>query len=57
MIYQKLKEIYEGSIAPSIIAGDSKREVIKNIPVQALIYTDFENLYNERITFRFECAW
>lgn len=48
-LYQKLKEIYEGSIAPSIIAGDSKREVIKNIPVQALIYTDFENLYNERI--------
>lgn len=48
-LYQKLKEIYEGSIAPSIIAGDGKREVLKNIPVQVLIYTDFENLYDERI--------
>ena len=48
-LYQKLKEIYEGTIAPSVIAGDGKREVLKNIPVQVLIYTDFENLYNERI--------
>lgn len=48
-LYQKLKEIYEGTIAPSIIAGDGKREVLKNIPVQVLIYTDFENLYDERI--------
>lgn len=48
-LYQKLKEIYEGTIAPSIIAGDGKREVLKNIPVQALIYTDYDNLYNERI--------
>lgn len=48
-LYQKLKEIYEGTIAPSVIAGDGKREVLKNIPVQVLIYTDFDNLYNERI--------
>ena len=48
-LYQKLKEIYEGTIAPSIIAGDGKREVLKNIPVQVLIYTDFDNLYDERI--------
>lgn len=48
-LYQKLKEIYEGTIAPSIIAGDSKREVLKNIPVQVLIYTDFENLLNPKI--------
>ena len=48
-LYQKLKEIYEGTIAPSIIAGDGKREVLKNIPVQVLIYTDFDNLYDEKI--------
>ena len=48
-LYQKLKEIYEGTIAPSIIAGDGKREVLKNIPVQVLIYTDYENLYDEKI--------
>lgn len=48
-LYQKLKEIYEGTIAPSIIASDSKREVLKNIPVQVLIYTDFENLLNPKI--------
>jgi len=48
-LYQKLKDVYEGSFAPSIIAGDSKRETIKNIPVQVLMYTDFENLFNPKI--------
>lgn len=48
-LYQRLKEVYEGFIAPSIIAGDSKREALKNIPVQVLLYTDYENLFNEKI--------
>lgn len=48
-LYQKLKDIYEGTIAPSIIAGDSKRQTLRQIPVQALMYTDFENLLNPKI--------
>lgn len=48
-LYQKLKDIYEGTIAPSIIAGDGQRKTLKNIPLQVLMYTDFENLYNERV--------
>lgn len=48
-LYQKLKDIYEGNISPSIIAGDTKREALKCIPVQVMLYTDFENLYNEKI--------
>lgn len=48
-LYQKLKDIYEGTIAPSIIATDGKRKTLKNIPVQVLMYTDFENLFKEKI--------
>ncbi|MCQ2975159.1 MAG: hypothetical protein MJ211_10185 [Bacteroidales bacterium] len=48
-LYGKLKEIYEGTIAPSIIAGDSKRKTLKNIPIVALMYSDFENLLNPKI--------
>ena len=48
-IYQKLKDIYEGTFYPSIIAGDSKRETVKGVPVQIYLYTDYENLYNPKI--------
>lgn len=47
--YQKLKDIYEGTFYPSIIAGDSKRQTIKGVPVQIYLYTDFENLYTPKI--------
>ena len=43
-LMKKMKNIYEGTITPSIIGGDKKRRPIKDIPVQALMYTDFENL-------------
>ena len=43
-LMKKMKNIYEGTITPSIIGGDKKRKPIKDIPVQALMYTDFENL-------------
>lgn len=48
-LYQKLKDIYEGMFFPSIIAGDSKRETVKGVPVQIYLYTDYENLYNPKI--------
>ena len=47
--YQKLKDIYEGVFYPSIIAGDSKRQTVKGVPVQIYLYTDFENLYEEKV--------
>lgn len=47
--YQKLKDIYEGTFYPSIIASDSKRQTIKGVPVQIYLYTDFENLYTPKI--------
>lgn len=43
-LMKKMKNIYEGTITPSIIGGDKKRKPVKDIPVQALMYTDFENL-------------
>lgn len=48
-LYQKLKDIYEGTFYPSIIAGDGKRETVKGVPVQIYLYTDFENLYSPKI--------
>ncbi len=48
-LYQKLKDIYEGVFYPSIIAGDSKRQTVKGVPVQIYLYTDYENLYNPKI--------
>ena len=48
-LYQKLKDIYEGTFYPSIIAGDSKRQTVKGVPVQIYLYTDYENLYNPKI--------
>jgi hypothetical protein len=47
-LYQKLKDIFEGTFYPSVIAGDSTRETLYNVPVQTYLYTDFENLYNEK---------
>ncbi len=47
-LYQKLKDIFEGTFYPTIVAGDGKRETLKNIPVQAYLYTDFDNLYKEK---------
>lgn len=47
-LMKKMKNIYEGTITPSIIGGDKKRRPIKDIPVQALMYTDFENLLDSQ---------
>lgn len=47
-VYQKLKNIYEGKISPSIIAGSGDRQTIVNMPVQCLLYSDFENLKNPK---------
>lgn len=48
-LYHKLKDIYEGTISPNVIASEVNREVLKNIPVQVLMYTDFENLLDNKI--------
>lgn len=43
-LMQKMKNIYEGTIMPSLIASASDRKPIYNLGVQALMYTDFQNL-------------
>lgn len=47
--FESMKNVYEGTVSPSIIAGDGKRKTLKLIPVQCIMYTDFENLYNEKV--------
>lgn len=47
--YSKLKDIFDGTFYPSIIAGDSKRKTLENIPIQIYLYTDYENLYNPKL--------
>lgn len=48
-LYNSLKNIYEGSIAPNIIQGENDRKTLKNIPVQAIMYTDYENLFDYNV--------
>ena len=47
-VYQKLKNIFEGKISAPIIGGNSKRITIENMPVQCLLYSDFENFINPK---------
>ena len=48
-LYNSLKNIFEGKIAPNVIQGDNGRELLTNIPIQVVMYTDFENLYDNTV--------
>lgn len=48
-LFGKLKELYEGSVMPSIISGESNRKILNNINIQAIMYTDFHNLFDEKV--------
>lgn len=48
-LYNSLKNIFEGKIAPNIIQGDNTRELLTNIPVQVVMYTDYENLFDHKV--------
>lgn len=45
--FEKLKDIYDGKIMPRLVLID-KREALYNIPVQILLYSDFDNLLDEK---------
>lgn len=48
-LFGKMKEIFEGTIMPSIISGESNRKIITNINIQAIMYTDYQNLFDEKV--------
>ena len=48
-LYNSLKNIFEGKVAPNIIQGDNNRETLTNIPVQVVMYTDYENLFDNKV--------
>lgn len=48
-LYNSLKNIFEGKIAPNIIQGDNTRETLTNIPIQIVMYTDYENLFDRHV--------
>lgn len=47
-LMQKMKNIYEGTVMPSLIASATDRRPIYNLGVQALMYTDFQNLLDSQ---------
>ena len=48
-LLSKMKETYEGTVMPSIISGDTSRKKLKNINIQVIMYTDYENLFAESV--------
>ena len=48
-LFGKLKELFEGCVMPSIISGESNRKILNNINIQAIMYTDFHNLFDEKV--------
>lgn len=48
-LYSRMKEIFEGQIMPSIISGESNRKILNNINIQAILYTDYHNLFDEKV--------
>lgn len=47
-LFEKLKEISDGRFTATTISGDNKRRTLNNIPVSALLYSDFENFKTTR---------
>lgn len=43
-LFEKLKELYDGEFKANVIAGEGNRKNLHNIPIQVLLYSDFENL-------------
>lgn len=46
-LLEKLKDMYDGKVMPRLISGD-KRANLNNIPINALLYSDFKNLLDEK---------
>ena len=47
-LFEKLKEISDGRFSATTISGDNKRKTLNNIPVSAMLYSDFENFKTTR---------
>ena len=47
-LFEKLKEISDGRFTATTISGDNKRRTLNNIPISALLYSDFENFKTTR---------
>lgn len=47
--WQGLKTNYEGKITPPIIAGDPGRKPVLDMAIQLLAYSDFGNLYQDKV--------
>lgn len=47
-LFEKLKEISDGKFTATTISGDNKRKTLNNIPVSAMLYSDFENFKTNR---------
>ena len=47
-LFEKLKEISDGRFTATTISGDNKRKTLNNIPVSAMLYSDFENFKTTR---------
>lgn len=47
-LFEKLKEISDGRFSATTISGDNKRKTLNNIPVSAMLYSDFENFKTVR---------
>lgn len=47
-LFEKLKEISDGRFSATTISGDNKRKTLNNIPVSAMLYSDFENFKTAR---------
>lgn len=47
-LFEKLKEISDGRFTATTISSDNKRRTLNNIPVSALLYSDFENFKTTR---------
>lgn len=47
-LFEKLKEISDGRFTATTISGDNKRKTLNNIPISALLYSDFENFKTTR---------
>lgn len=47
-LFEKLKEISDGRFSATTISGDNKRKTLTDIPVSAMLYSDFENFKTTR---------
>lgn len=48
-LYNKLKDIYDGDIYPTVVAVDKGREPVLGMPIQCLMYSDLDPIRNSKV--------